>query len=97
MTTTQKNREILKCYFRGMIDLQIDYMDKYPEMNNEYRRENETFIRAVKTTLDGFSSQLTAELKEMYVSKYNDNKPFITFYKRCSTDYLHQGIKQTAE
>ncbi|WP_273950795.1 hypothetical protein [Leuconostoc mesenteroides] len=52
MTTTWTNREILKSYFRGIIDLQIEYMNNYPDMNNDYRRENEAFIKAVKTDLD---------------------------------------------
>lgn len=98
MTTTWTNREILQCYFKGMIDIQIDYMEKYPEMTNEYRRENETFIRAVKTTLDDFSNQLTSELKEMYVSKYHDNKPFITFYNVVApTGYIMALNKQLNE
>ncbi|WP_257641343.1 hypothetical protein [Leuconostoc gasicomitatum] len=81
-----------------MIDLQIDYMDKYPEMTNEYRRENETFIRAVKTTLDDFSNQLTSELKEMYVSKYKENKPFIEFYNVVApTGYIMALNKQLNE
>lgn len=80
MTTAWTNREILKSYFRGIIDLQIEYMNNYPDMNNDYRRENETFIKAVKTALDGFSCKLSPELKEMYVAKYRDNKPFIEFY-----------------
>ncbi|MGY3702223.1 hypothetical protein [Leuconostoc gelidum] len=81
-----------------MIDLQIDYMDKYPEMTNEYRRENEMFIRAVKTTLDDFSSQLTPEVKAMYVSKYHDNKPFITFYNVVApTGYIMALNKQLNE
>jgi len=80
MTTTWTNREILKSYFRGIIDLQIEYMNNYPDMNNDYRRENEAFIKAVKTDLDEFNSKLSPELKEMYVAKYRDNKPFIEFY-----------------
>lgn len=80
MTTAWTNREILKSYFRGIIDLQIEYMNNYPDMNNDYRRENETFIKAVKTALDEFSCKLSPELKEMYVAKYRDNKPFIEFY-----------------
>lgn len=82
MTTTWTNREILKIYFRWIIDLQIEYMNNYPDMNNDYRRENEVFIKTVKTDLDEFSCKLSPELKEMYVakSKYKDNKPFIEFY-----------------
>ncbi|KMY78107.1 hypothetical protein WZ78_00720 [Leuconostoc mesenteroides subsp. dextranicum] len=80
MTTTYTNREILKSYFRGIIDLQIEYMNNYPDMNNDYRRENEAFIKAVKTALDEFSNKLSLALKEMYVAKYRDNKPFIEFY-----------------
>lgn len=80
MTTTWTNREILKSYFRGIIDLQIEYMNNYPDMNNDYRRENEAFIKAVKIALDEFSCKLLPELKEMYVAKYRDNKPFIEFY-----------------
>ncbi|MGO0154947.1 hypothetical protein ACTL31_05060 [Leuconostoc mesenteroides] len=80
MATTWTNREILKSYFRGIIDLQIEYMNNYPDMNNDYRRENEAFIKTVKTVLDEFSSKLSSELKEMYVAKYRDNKPFIEFY-----------------
>ncbi|CUW19059.1 hypothetical protein PB1E_0156 [Leuconostoc gelidum subsp. gasicomitatum] len=73
-------------------------MDKYPEMTNEYRRENETFIRAVKTTLDDFSNQLTSELKEMYVSKYKENKPFIEFYNVVApTGYIMALNKQLNE
>ncbi|GEL82199.1 hypothetical protein LME02_02280 [Leuconostoc mesenteroides subsp. dextranicum] len=41
MTTAWTNREILKSYFRGIIDLQIEYMNNYPDMNNDYRHENE--------------------------------------------------------
>ncbi|BAX71513.1 hypothetical protein [Leuconostoc mesenteroides] len=80
MTTTWTNREILKSYFRGIIDLQIEYMNNYPDMNNDYRRENEAFIKEVKTALDKFSCKLSPELKEMYVAKYRGNKPFIEFY-----------------
>lgn len=80
MTTIWTNREILKSYFRGIIDLQIEYMNNYPDMNNDYRRENEDFIKAVKTDLDEFSSKLSPELKDMYIAKYRDNKPFIEFY-----------------
>ncbi|WP_394455231.1 hypothetical protein ACF0HZ_07470 [Leuconostoc suionicum] len=80
MTTTWTNRAILKSYFRGIIDLQIEYMNNYPDMNNDYRRENEAFIKTVKTTLDEFSCKLPPELKEMYVAKYRNNKPFIEFY-----------------
>lgn len=43
-------------------------------------RENEAFIKAVKTDLDEFSSKLSPELKEMYVAKYRDNNPSIEFY-----------------
>ncbi|MGO2137424.1 MAG: hypothetical protein ACTH3J_00300 [Leuconostoc mesenteroides] len=80
MTTAWTNREILKSYFRGIIDLQIEYMNNYPDMNNDYRHENEDFIKTVKTTLDEFSCKLSPELKDMYVDKYRDNKPFIEFY-----------------
>ncbi|KAA8367890.1 hypothetical protein [Leuconostoc carnosum] len=94
MPTTWTNREILQYYFRGMIDLKIKYLDN-SEINNEYRRENETFIRAVKTTLDDFSSQLTPELRAMYVSKYKENKPFIEFYNVVApTGYIMALNKQ---
>ena len=33
-----------------------------------------------KTALDEFSNKLSPALKEMYVAKYRDNKPFIEFY-----------------
>lgn len=89
MTTTWANREILKSYFRGIIDLQIEYMNNYPEMNSDYRRENEAFIKTVKTVLDEFSSKLTPELKDMYVCKYKENKPFIEFYNVVApTSYI---------
>jgi len=44
-------------------------MNNYPDMNNDYRRENEVFIKTVKTDLDEFSCKLSPELKEMYVAK----------------------------
>ena len=95
MTTTWTNREILKSYFRGMIDLQIEYMNNYPDMNNEYRRENETFIKAVKVSLDEFCEQLTPKIKDMYVSKYKENKPFIEFYNVVApTGYIMALNKQ---
>ncbi|WP_349515446.1 hypothetical protein [Leuconostoc suionicum] len=95
MTTTWTDREILKSYFRGIIDLQIEYMNNYPEMNNDYRRDNEAFIKTVKTVLDEFSSKLTPELKDMYVSKYKNNKPFIEFYNVCCSAYrLYYVLKQ---
>ena len=77
---TWTNHEILKSYFRGMIDLQIEYMNKYIDADNNYRRENEVFIRAIKTDLDEFTIKLTPELKAMYVAKYKHNKPFSEFY-----------------
>lgn len=89
MTTTWTNREILKSYFRGIIDLQIEYMNNYPDMNNDYRRENEAFIKAVKTDLD---DKLSPELKDMYVAKYRDNKPFIEFYNVVAY-WLYYGFK----
>lgn len=53
-----------------MIDLQIEYMDEYPDSNNQYRRDNEPFIREIKRFLDEFSIKLTPELKDMYKLKY---------------------------
>lgn len=41
MTNQWTNREILRSYFMGMIDLQIEYIDKYPDSDNQYRRDND--------------------------------------------------------
>ena len=80
MTKQWTNREILRSYFMGMIDLQIEYMDKFPDSANQYRQENEPFIREIKRTLDEFNLKLTPELKDMYKLKYREKRAFGEFY-----------------
>lgn len=62
-----------------MIDLQIEYMDECPDSNNQYRRDNEPFIREIKRFLDEFSIKLTPELKDMYKLKYWEKRAFEEF------------------
>ena len=89
MTNQWTNREILRSYFMGMIDLQIEYMDKYPDSDNQYRRDNEPFIREIKRVLDGFSLKLTPELKDMYKLKYREKRAFGEFYNVVApTSYI---------
>lgn len=89
MTNQWTNREILRSYFMGMIDLQIEYMDEYPDSNNQYRRDNEPFIRDIKRVLDEFSLKLTPELKDMYKLKYREKKAFGEFYNVVApTNYI---------
>lgn len=89
MTNQWTNREILRSYFMGMIDLQIEYMDEYPDSNNQYRRDNEQFIRDIKRVLDEFSLKLTPELKDMYKLKYREKKAFGEFYNVVApTNYI---------
>ncbi|MGR8826344.1 hypothetical protein N2E09_01820 [Leuconostoc citreum] len=86
---TWTNHEILKSYFRGMIDLQIEYMDKYQDSDNQYRQENEPFIREIKRVLDEFSLKLTPELKDMYKLKYREKRAFGEFYNVVApTSYI---------
>ncbi|MGY3743666.1 hypothetical protein [Leuconostoc inhae] len=80
MTSTWTNREILQRYFRGLVDLECELIEQYPERANKYRHENTIFVQEIKRVLDEFCKQLTPELKDMYVSKYKENKPFIEFY-----------------
>lgn len=89
MTNQWTNREILRSYFMGMIDLQIEYMDEYPDSNNHYRRDNEPFIRDIKRVLDEFSLKLIPELKDMYKLKYREKKAFGEFYNVVApTNYI---------
>lgn len=89
MTNQWTNREILRSYFMGMIDLQIEYMDEYPDSNNHYRRDNELFIRDIKRILDEFSLKLRPELKDMYKLKYREKKAFGEFYNVVApTNYI---------
>ena len=89
MTNQWTNREILRSYFMGMIDLQIEYMDEYPDSNNHYRRDNEPFIRDIKRVLDEFSLKLIPELKDMYKLKYREKKAFGKFYNVVApTNYI---------
>lgn len=89
MTNQWTNREILRSYFMGMIDLQIEYIDKYPDSDNQYRRDNEPFIREIKRVLDEFSIKLTPELKDMYKLKYRENRAFGEFYNIVApTSYI---------
>ena len=89
MTNQWTNREILRSYFMGMIDLQIEYMDEYPDSNNQYRRDNEPFIRDIKRVLDEFSLKLTPELKDMYKLKYREKRAFGEFYNVVApTSYI---------
>ena len=86
---TWTNHEILKSYFRGTIDLQIEYMDKYQDSDNQYRQENEPFIREIKRVLDEFSLKLTPELKDMYKLKYREKRAFGEFYNVVApTSYI---------
>ena len=89
MTNQWTNREILRSYFMGMIDLQIEYMDEYPDSNNHYRRDNEPFIRDIKRVLDEFSLKLIPELKDMYKLKYREKEAFGEFYNVVApTNYI---------
>ncbi|WAM38248.1 hypothetical protein [Leuconostoc pseudomesenteroides] len=80
MTNTWTNREIIKRYFSGMIDLECELIEQDLERSNKYRHENTVFVQEIKRVLDEFCKQLTPELKDMYVSKYKENTPFIEFY-----------------
>ena len=80
MTNTWTNRAIIKRYFSGMIDLECELIEQDLEHSNKYRYENTIFVKEIKRVLDEFCKQLTLELKDMYVSKYKENKPFIEFY-----------------
>lgn len=80
MATTWTNRTILKRYFSGMTDLECELIEQDSERSNKYRHENTVFVQEIKRVLDEFCKQLTPELKDMYVSKYKENKPFIEFY-----------------
>lgn len=89
MTNQWTNREILRSYFMGMIDLQIEYMAEYQDSNNQYRRDNEPFIREIKRVLDEFSLKLTPELKDMYKLKYREKRAFGEFYNVVApTSYM---------
>ena len=55
MTNQWTNRKILSEYFTGSIDVQVDFMDEYPDSANQYRRYNEPFIREIKRALDVIS------------------------------------------
>ena len=80
MTNTWTNRAIIKRYFSGMIGLEYELIAEDLERSNKYRYENTVFVQEIKRVLDEFCKQLTPELKDMYVSKYKENKPFTEFY-----------------
>ena len=80
MTNTWTNRAIIKRYFSGMIGLECELIAEDLERSNKYRYENTVFVQEIKRVLDEFCKQLTPELKDMYVSKYKENKPFTEFY-----------------
>lgn len=94
MTSTWTNREILQRYFRGLVDLECDLIEKQPEIVNQYRRENANFVQEIKRALDKFCEQLTPELKDMYVSKYKENKPFIEFYNVVAPTSQIMGLNK---
>lgn len=80
MTNTWTNRAIIKRYFSGMIDLECELIAEDLEHSNKYRHENTLFVQEIKRVLDEFCKQLTPELKDMYFSKYKENKPFTECY-----------------
>lgn len=89
MTNQWTNRKILSEYFTGSIDVQVDFMDEYPDNANQYRRYNEPFIREIKRVLDEFSLKLTPELKDMYKLKYREKRAFGEFYNVVApTSYI---------
>lgn len=99
MTNTWTNRAIIKRYFSGMIDFECELIEQDLKRSNKYRHENTVFVQEIKRLLDEFCKQLTPELKNMYVSKYKEDKPFIEFYNVVSpTSYimaLNKEINQT--
>ena len=98
MTGTWTNREILQRYFKGLVYLECELIEQQPEIINQYRRENVSFVQEIKRVLDEFCRRLTPELKEMYVSKYKENKPFIEFYNVVApTGYIMALNKQLNE
>ena len=95
MTNTWTNRAIIKRYFSRMIDLECELIEQGLERSNKYRHENTVFVQEIKRVLDEFCTQLTPELKDMYVSKYKENKPFIEFYNVVApTGYIMALNKQ---
>jgi len=78
-----------------MIDLECDLIEQDAEHANKYRHENTVFVQEIKRVLDEFCKQLTPELKDMYVSKYKENKPFIEYYNVVApTGYIMALNKQ---
>lgn len=95
MTNTWTNRAIIKRYFSRMIDLECELIEQGLERSNNYRDGNTVFVQEIKRVLDEFCEQVTLELKDMYVSKYKENKPFIEFYNVVApTGYIMALNKQ---
>ncbi|WP_312980711.1 hypothetical protein [Leuconostoc falkenbergense] len=95
ITNTWTNREIIKRYFSGMIDLECELIEQDLERSNKYRHEYTVFVQEIKRVLDEFCKQLTPELKNMYDSKYKENKPFTELYNVVApTGYIMALNKQ---